>query len=128
MSVYQIPKENFQELYIFEGGLFHYDLTNIDFSIIVNCVDYPSMPENINTPDYLDCVKISFKNYTYLRFVKSYDIGEKSYENSIELGEITCKDNLLDYGGSLQPVATSFGIPTNFTIEIICDNIELEII
>ena len=30
MSVYQIPKENFQELYIFEGGLFHYDLTNID--------------------------------------------------------------------------------------------------
>lgn len=128
MNVYRIPKENFQELYIFEGGLYHYHLTDIDFSIIVNCVDYPSMLENISIPDYLDCVKISFKDYTYLKFVKSYDIGGKSYVDSIELGEITCKDNLLDYGGSLQPIATSFGIPTNFNIEIICDNIELEII
>lgn len=122
MSVYRIPKENFNDLYIFEGGLYHYNLTNKDFMIIVNCVDCHPIVKN-----YFDDVKIIFKDYTYLRFVKSYDIGEKSYEDVIELGEITDKDSLLDYGGSLKPIA-SFEIPTSFIIEIVCENIELEII
>lgn len=123
MNVYRIPKENFKDLYIFEGGLHHYNLTNKDFSIIVNCVDCHPIVQN-----YFDDVKISFKDYTYLKFVKSYDIGEKSYKDIIELGEITDRDDLLDYGGGLSPIATSFGIPTSFSIEIICENVELEII
>ena len=123
MSIYQIPKENFKDSYIFEGGLYHYNLTNKDFSIIVNCVDYHPIVQN-----YFDDVKISFKDYTYLKFVKSYRLGEKSYKDIIELGEITDRDNLLDYGGGLHPIAIGFDIPTSFIIEIICENIELEII
>ncbi len=50
MTTYTIPKKDYQFLYIYEGTLFNYTLKNNEFHIIVNCVDYPDLPQEIPMP------------------------------------------------------------------------------
>ena len=71
MTTYTIPRKDYQFLYIYEGTLFNYTLKNDEFHIIVNCVDYPDLPQELPTPSYSDWVKIKFKQFSYLKFPQS---------------------------------------------------------
>lgn len=124
MKKYLIPRKYHQDLYIFEGHLYDFSIVNDQLNIIINGVEYPSLPEEIITPDYLDKVKISFKGFSYLKF----DICIESpgnLQSSFKFGEVKDSENLLDYSGGWGEFG-DFDVPSGFFIEIICQDIELE--
>ena len=128
MKTYTIPKKDYQFLYIYEGALLNYTLKNDEFHIIVNCVDYPDLPQEIPTPNYTDWVKIKFKQFSYLKFVYGYTTKsqDKKIKNVLELGELKQDDEILDYGGTLELIGGRYDLPTGFSIDIVCREIELE--
>jgi len=125
MTKYVIPKEFHQNLYIFEGGLRHYHISNGSLTIITNLVEYYEPSININLPDYINTIKIHFKGFKYLKFNTSYMIDSENYTDIIELGEYMDSDELLDYGGVLYWIG-SLDVPTSWALEIVCEDIELE--
>ena len=128
MTTYTIPKKDYQFLYIFEGALLNYTLKNNEFHIIVNCVDYPDLPQEIPMPNYSDWVKIKFKQFSYLKFIYGYATKsqDKDIDNVLELGELKQDDEILDYGGTLELIGGRYDLPTGFSIDIVCREIELE--
>ncbi|SUD90625.1 hypothetical protein [Psychrobacter phenylpyruvicus] len=125
MTKYVIPKKFHQNLYIFEGGLQHYHIYNKSLTIITNLVDYYEPSIDIRLPDYMDTVKIFFKNFRYLKLNTSYVIESDHYNNIIELGEYRDGNELLDYGGVLYWLG-SLDVPTSWILEVVCEDIELE--
>ena len=128
MTTYTIPRKDYQFLYIIEGSLLSYTLKNDEFHIIVNCVDYPDFPQEIPTPNYTDWVKIKFKQFSYLKFIYVYATKsqDKKIKNVLELGELKQDDEILDYGGTLELIGGRYDLPTGFSIDIVCREIELE--
>lgn len=128
MTTYTIPKKDYQFLYIFEGALLNYTLKNNEFHIIVNCVDYPDLPQEIPMPNYSEWVKIKFKQFSYLKFIYGYATKsqDKKIKNVLELGELKQDDEILDYGGTLELIGGRYDLPTGFSIYIVCREIELE--
>ena len=128
MTTYTIPRKDHQFLYIIEGSLLSYTLKNDEFHIIVNCVDYPDFPQEIHTPNYTDWVKIKFKQFSYLKFVYGYATKSQdiNIDNTLELGELKQDDEILDYGGTLELIGGRYDLPTGFSIDIVCREIELE--
>ena len=128
MTTYTIPKKDYQFLYIYEGTLLNYTLKNDEFHIIVNCVDYPDLPQEIPMPNYSDWVKIKFKQFSYLKFIYGYATKsqDKDIDNVLELGELKQDDEILDYGGTLALIGGRYDLPTGFGIYIVCQEIELE--
>ncbi|HHK5604787.1 TPA: hypothetical protein ACQUJM_001114 [Neisseria polysaccharea] len=128
MTTYTIPRKDYQFLYIFEGALLNYTLKNDEFDIIVNCVDYLDFPQEIPTPNYTDWVKIKFKQFSYLKFIYGYATKsqDKKIKNVLELGELKQDDEILDYGGTLELIGGRYDLPTGFSIDIVCREIELE--
>lgn len=128
MTTYTIPRKDYQFLYIYEGTLFNYTLKNDEFHIIVNCVDYPDLPQEIPMPNYSDWVKIKFKQFSYLKFIYVYATKsqDKKIKNVLELGELKQDDEILDYGGTLELIGGRYDLPTGFSIYIVCREIELE--
>lgn len=125
MTKYVIPKKFHQNLYIFEGGLQYYHIYNKSLTIITNLVDYYEPSIDITLPDYMDTVKIFFKNFRYLKLNTSYVIDSDHYNNIIELGEYRDGNELLDYGGVLYWLG-SLDVPTSWILEVVCEDIELE--
>lgn len=128
MTTYTIPRKDYQFLYIFEGALLNYTLKNNEFHIIVNCVDYPDLPQEIPMPNYSEWVKIKFKQFSYLKFIYGYATKsqDKKIKNVLELGELKQDDEILDYGGTLELIGGRYDLPTGFSIYIVCREIELE--
>ena len=128
MTTYTIPRKDHQFLYIIEGSLLSYTLKNDEFHIIVNCVDYPDFPQEIPMPNYLDWVRIKFKQFSYLKFIYVYATKsqDKKIKNVLELGELKQDDEILDYGGTLELIGGRYDLPTGFSIDIVCREIELE--
>lgn len=128
MTTYTIPRKDYQFLYIFEGALLNYTLKNNELHIIVNCVDYPDLPQEIPMPNYSDWVKIKFKQFSYLKFIYGYATKsqDKKIKNVLELGELKQDDEILDYGGTLELIGGRYDLPTGFSIDIVCREIELE--
>ena len=128
MTTYTIPRKDHQFLYIIEGSLLSYTLKNDEFHIIVNCVDYPDFPQEIPMPNYSDWVKIKFKQFSYLKFIYVYATKsqDKKIKNVLELGELKQDDEILDYGGTLELIGGRYDLPTGFSIDIVCWEIELE--
>ncbi|MCL6036312.1 hypothetical protein [Neisseria polysaccharea] len=128
MTTYTIPRKDYQFLYIFEGALLNYTLKNDEFHIIVNCVDYPDLPQEIPMPNYSDWVRIKFKQFSYLKFIYGYATKsqDKKIKNVLELGELKQDDEILDYGGTLELIGGRYDLPTGFSIDIVCREIELE--
>ncbi|WP_311398435.1 hypothetical protein [Neisseria cinerea] len=128
MTTYIIPKKDYQFLYIYEGTLLNYTLKNDEFHIIVNCVDYPDLPQEIPMPNYSDWVKIKFKQFSYLKFIYGYATKsqDKDIDNILELGELKQDDEILDYGGTLELIGGRCDLLTGFSIDIVCREIELE--
>ena len=128
MTTYTIPRKDYQFLYIYEGTLLNYTLKNNEFHIIVNCVDYPDLPQEIPMPNYSDWVKIKFKQFSYLKFIYGYATKsqDKDIDNVLELGELKQDDEILDYGGTLALIGGRYDLPTGFGIYIVCQEIELE--
>ena len=128
MTTYTIPKKDHQFLYIIEGSLLSYTLKNDEFHIIVNCVDYPDFPQEIPMPNYSDWVRIKFKQFSYLKFIYVYATKsqDKKIKNVLELGELKQDDEILDYGGTLELIGGRYDLPTGFSIDIVCREIELE--
>ena len=128
MTTYTIPRKDYQFLYIYEGTLLNYTLKNDEFHIIVNCVDYPDFPQEIPTPNYSDWVKIKFKQFSYLKFRYEYATKsqDKKIKNVLELGKLKQDDEIWDYGGTLELIGGRYDLPTGFSIDIVCREIELE--
>lgn len=128
MTTYTIPRKDYQFLYIFEGALLNYTLKNNELHIIVNCVDYPDLPQEIPMPNYSDWVRIKFKQFSYLKFIYGYATKsqDKKIKNVLELGELKQDDEILDYGGTLELIGGRYDLPTGFSIDIVCREIELE--
>ena len=128
MTTYTIPRKDYQFLYIYEGTLLNYTLKNNEFHIIVNCVDYPDLPQEIPMPNYSDWVKIKFKQFSYLKFIYGYATKsqDKDIDNVLELGELKQDDEILDYGGTLELIGGRCDLLTGFSIDIVCREIELE--
>lgn len=128
MTTYTIPRKDYQFLYIYEGALLNYTLKNDEFHIIVNCVDYPDLPQEIPMPNYSDWVRIKFKQFSYLKFIYGYATKsqDKKIKNVLELGELKQDDEILDYGGTLELIGGRYDLPTGFSIDIVCREIELE--
>lgn len=128
MTTYTIPRKDYQFLYIFEGALLNYTLKNDEFHIIVNCVDYPDLPQEIPMPNYSEWIKIKFKQFSYLKFIYGYATKsqDKKIKNVLELGELKQDDEILDYGGTLELIGGRYDLPTGFSIDIVCREIELE--
>ena len=128
MTTYTIPRKDHQFLYIIEGSLLSYTLKNDEFHIIVNCVDYPDFPQEIPMPNYSDWVRIKFKQFSYLKFIYLYATKsqDKKIKNVLELGELKQDDEILDYGGTLELIGGRYDLPTGFSIDIVCREIELE--
>ncbi|WP_118778361.1 hypothetical protein [Neisseria lactamica] len=128
MTAYTIPRKDHQFLYIIEGSLLSYTLKNNEFHIIVNCVDYPDLPQEIPMPNYSDWVKIKFKQFSYLKFIYGYATKsqDKDIDNVLELGELKQDDEIVDYGGTLALIGRRYNLPTAFSIDIVCREIELE--
>ena len=128
MTTYTIPRKDHQFLYIIEGSLLSYTLKNDEFHIIVNCVDYPDFPQEIPMPNYSDWVRIKFKQFSYLKFIYVYATKsqDKKIKNVLELGELKQDDEILDYGGALEVIGRRYDLPTGFSIDIVCREIELE--
>ncbi|HFC6370206.1 TPA: hypothetical protein ACFNM3_001630 [Neisseria lactamica] len=128
MTTYTIPRKDYQFLYIFEGALLNYTLKNNEFHIIVNCVDYPDLPQEIPMPNYSEWIKIKFKQFSYLKFIYGYATKsqDKKIKNVLELGELKQDDEILDYGGTLELIGGRYDLPTGFSIDIVCREIELE--
>lgn len=128
MTTYTIPRKDHQFLYIIEGSLLSYTLKNDEFHIIVNCVDYPDFPQEIPMPNYSDWVRIKFKQFSYLKFIYVYATKsqDKKIKNVLELGELKQDDEILDYGGTLELIGGRYNLPTGFSIDIVCREIELE--
>lgn len=128
MTAYTIPRKDHQFLYIIEGSLLSYTLKNNEFHIIVNCVDYPDLPQEIPMPNYSEWIKIKFKQFSYLKFIYGYATKsqDKKIKNVLELGELKQDDEILDYGGVLELIGGRYDLPTGFSIDIVCREIELE--
>lgn len=128
MTTYTIPRKDYQFLYIFEGALLNYTLKNNEFHIIVKNVNYPDFPQEIPMPNYSDWVKIKFKQFSYLKFIYGYATKsqDKKIKNVLELGELKQDDEILDYGGTLELIGGRYDLPTGFSIDIVCREIELE--
>ena len=128
MTTYTISRKDYQFLYIYEGTLLNYTLKNNEFHIIVNCVDYPDLPQEIPMPNYSDWVKIKFKQFSYLKFIYGYTTENQdiNIDNTLELGELKQDDEILDYGGTLALIGGRYDLPTGFSIYIVCREIELE--
>ena len=128
MTTYTIPRKDYQFLYIYEGTLLNYTLKNNEFHIIVKNVDYPDFPQELPTPSYSDWVKIKFKQFSYLKFIYGYatENQDKDIDNTLELGELKQDDEILDYGGVLALIGRRYNLPTSFSIDIVCREIELE--
>lgn len=126
---YIIPKKDHSKLYIYEGSLLNFSIQKDMLTITINSVDYPDLPRIITKPDYLDWVTIKFKKFTYLKLDYDYNINTNSLiSNLIELGEIKETDELLDYGGVIKFLGCECDLPIGFAIEIVCQEIELEIL
>ncbi|HEZ6601549.1 TPA: hypothetical protein WI652_000796 [Neisseria meningitidis] len=123
-----MPKKDYQFLYIYEGTLLNYTLKNDEFHIIVKDVDYPDFPQEIPMPNYSEWVKIKFKQFSYLKFIYGYATKnqDKNIKNVLELGELKQDDEILDYGGALEVIGGRYDLPTGFSIDIVCQEIELE--
>lgn len=128
MTIYTIPRKDHQSLHIIEGSLLNYTLKNDEFHIIVKNVNYPDFPQEIPTPNYTDWVKIKFKQFSYLKFVYGYATKnqDKGIDNVLELGELKQDDEIVDYGGTLALIGRRYNLPTAFSIDIVCREIELE--
>lgn len=128
MTAYTIPRKDHQFLYIIERSLLNYTLKNDEFHTIVNCVDYPDLPQEIPMPNYSDWVKIKFKQFSYLKFIYGYATENQdiNIDNTLELGELKQDDEILDYGGTLALIGGRYDLPTGFSIDIVCREIELE--
>lgn len=128
MTTYTIPRKDHQFLYIIEGSLLSYTLKNDEFHIIVKDVDYPDFPQEIPMPNYSEWVKIKFKQFSYLKFIYGYATKnqDKNIKNVLELGELKQDDEILDYGGALEVIGGRYDLPTGFSIDIVCREIELE--
>ena len=128
MTTYTIPRKDHQFLYIIEGSLLSYTLKNDELHIIVNCVDYPDFPQEIPMPNYSEWVRIKFKQFSYLKFIYVYATKsqDKKIKNVLELGELKQDDEILDYGGTLELIGGRYDLPTGFSIDIVCREIELE--
>ncbi|HFC6382818.1 TPA: hypothetical protein ACFNMF_001942 [Neisseria lactamica] len=128
MTTYTIPKKDYQSLHIIEGSLLNYTLKNDEFHTIVNCVDYPDLPQEIPMPNYSDWVKIKFKQFSYLKFIYGYATENQdiNIDNTLELGELKQDDEILDYGGTLALIGGRYDLPNGFSIDIVCREIELE--
>ncbi len=127
---YILPRESHQELYIFEGVLYDYKLDQNTFMINVSGVDYPDLPAWVKKPRYLDKVKIRFINFSYLEFETTFNInnvaGESVTNSKIILGSLRPDDALLGYGGVVD-ILGILGIPSSFTLDLVCQDIELEL-
>jgi len=128
MTTYTIPRKDHQFLYIIEGSLLSYTLKNDEFHIIVQNVNYPDFPQEIPMPNYSDWVRIKFKQFSYLKFIYVYATKsqDKKIKNVLELGELKQDDEILDYGGTLELIGGRYDLPTGFSIDIVCREIELE--
>ena len=128
MTTYTIPRKDYQFLYIYEGTLLNYTLKNNEFHIIVNCVDYPDLPQEIPMPNYSEKKKIKFKQFSYLKFIYGYATKsqDKDIDNVLELAELKQDDEILDYGGTLEVIGGRCDLLTGFSIDIVCREIELE--
>ncbi|HEY9963938.1 TPA: hypothetical protein WD493_000923 [Neisseria meningitidis] len=91
-------------------------------------MDYPDFPQEIPTPNYIDWVKIKFKQFSYLKFIYGYATKsqDKDIDNILELGELKQDDEILDYGGTLELIGGRCDLLTGFSIDIVCREIELE--
>ena len=128
MTTYTIPRKDHQFLYIIEGSLLSYTLKNDEFHIIVQNVNYPDFPQEIPMPNYSYWVKIKFKQFSYLKFIYGYATENQdiNIDNTLELGELKQDDEILDYGGTLALIGGRYDLPTSFSIDIVCREIELE--
>ena len=128
MTTYTIPRKYYQSLHIIEGFLLNYTLKNDEFHIIVKNVNYPDFPQEIPMPNYSEWVKIKFKQFSYLKFIYGYatENQDKDIDNTLELGELKQDDEILDYGGTLELIGGRYDLPTGFSIDIVCREIELE--
>ena len=127
-----MPRKLHHELYIFEGALYDYKLDQSNFIINVSGVDYPDLPLWVKKPRYLDKVKIKFINFSYLKFETTFNINnitDESVTNSaIILGCLRSRsdDTLLGYGGVVD-ILGMVDIPSSFTLDIVCQDIELDL-
>ena len=128
MTTYTIPRKYYQSLHIIEGFLLNYTLKNDEFHIIVKNVNYPDFPQEIPMPNYSEWVKIKFKQFSYLKFIYGYATENQdiNIDNTLELGELKQDDEILDYGGTLELIGGRYDLPTGFSIDIVCREIELE--
>ena len=128
MTTYTIPRKDHQSLHIIEGSLLNYTLKNDEFHIIVKNVNYPDFPQEIPMPNYSYWVKIKFKQFSYLKFVYGYATKnqDKGIDSVLELGELKQDDEIVDYGGTLALIGRRYNLPTGFSIDIVCREIELE--
>ena len=79
-------------------------------------------------PNYSEWVKIKFKQFSYLKFIYGYATKsqDKNIKNVLELGELKQDDEILNYGGALELIGGRYDLPTGFSIDIVCREIELE--
>ena len=91
-------------------------------------MDYPDFPQEIPMPNYSDWVKIKFKQFSYLKFRYEYATKnqDKKIKNVLELGKLKQDDEIWDYGGTLELIGGRYDLPTGFSIDIVCREIELE--
>ncbi|WP_070824024.1 hypothetical protein, partial [Neisseria sp. HMSC064F03] len=123
-----IPRKDYQFLHIIEGSLLNYTLKNDEFHIIVKNVNYPDFPQENPMLNYSDWVKIKFKQFSYLKFRYEYATKsqDKKIKNVLELGKLKQDDEIWDYGGTLELIGGRYDLPTGFSIDIVCREIELE--
>ncbi|OHP61881.1 hypothetical protein [Neisseria sp. HMSC061H08] len=128
MTTYTIPRKDYQFLHIIEGSLLNYTLKNDEFHIIVKNVNYPDFPQENPMLNYSDWVKIKFKQFSYLKFRYEYATKsqDKKIKNVLELGKLKQDDEIWDYGGTLELIGGRYDLPTGFSIDIVCREIELE--
>ncbi|OHQ19024.1 hypothetical protein HMPREF2557_02180 [Neisseria sp. HMSC064F03] len=123
-----MPRKDYQFLHIIEGSLLNYTLKNDEFHIIVKNVNYPDFPQENPMLNYSDWVKIKFKQFSYLKFRYEYATKsqDKKIKNVLELGKLKQDDEIWDYGGTLELIGGRYDLPTGFSIDIVCREIELE--
>lgn len=117
-----VDRDKHDQIYIFEGHMKSYSIRNDKFTINMNSgVEYfDTILPNEQLPDYASESKISFLEVTYLKLEL---FGPT--ESFIEIGTIAVGDVVLDYGGVWGDFS-GHQIPTGFSIEVVCKDIELE--
>ena len=117
-----IERSKHNEIYIFEGNMRTFSLKEDLFCLHMSSgVEYfDTIVEDENIPGYYDESKIFFLGITYLKL----DFFGPM-ESIIEIGNIKENDVVLDYGGGWGDFST-YQIPTGFSLDIVCKDIELE--